>query len=118
MSKNSSLKEFISFANTLADKSEEVIMNYFRQHLNIETKMSRNNIAITIQSSTLPTKESKNKNDINAAETSILSAKGSKYIPNFVITLYLRAIYPSNQSVIEAKIKINKAYNSYPVNKE
>ena len=58
------------------------------------------------------------KKDINAAETSILSAKGSKYIPNFVITLYLRAIYPSNQSVIEAKIKINKAYNSYPVNKE
>ena len=46
MSKNSSLKEFISFANTLADKSEEIIMNYFRQHLNIETK--KDNSPVTI----------------------------------------------------------------------
>tara|TARA_B100001123_G_C15253737_1_gene1003803 strand:- start:876 stop:1661 length:786 start_codon:yes stop_codon:yes gene_type:complete len=46
VSNNSSLKEFISFANTLADKSEEIIMNYFRQHLSIETK--KDNSPVTI----------------------------------------------------------------------
>ena len=38
MSDNSYLKEFISFANTLADKSSEIIMQYFRRQFSIETK--------------------------------------------------------------------------------
>ena len=46
MSDNSFLKEFISFANFLADKSAEVIMQYFRHQLNIETK--EDNTPVTI----------------------------------------------------------------------
>ena len=38
MSDDSYLKEFISFANILADKSSEIIMQFFRHQLNIETK--------------------------------------------------------------------------------
>ena len=46
MSDNSYLKEFISFANTLADKSSEIIMQYFRHRFNIETK--EDNTPVTI----------------------------------------------------------------------
>ena len=46
MSDNSYLKEFISFANTLADKSSEIIMRYFRHRFNIETK--EDNTPVTI----------------------------------------------------------------------
>ena len=38
MSDNSYLNDFISFANTLADKSSEVIMQYFRRRFSIDTK--------------------------------------------------------------------------------
>ena len=46
MSDNSYLKEFISFANSLADKSAEIIMQYFRRQFNIETK--EDNTPVTI----------------------------------------------------------------------
>ena len=46
MSDNSYLKEFISFANILADKSSEIIMQFFRHQLNIETK--NDNTPVTI----------------------------------------------------------------------
>ena len=46
MLNNSYLKEFISFANTLADKSAEIIMQYFRRQFNIETK--EDNTPVTI----------------------------------------------------------------------
>ncbi len=38
MNDNSKIIELKSFANTLADKSETIIMEYFRQELTIETK--------------------------------------------------------------------------------
>ena len=38
MSDNSYLNDFISFAKTLADKSSEVIMQYFRRRFSIDTK--------------------------------------------------------------------------------
>ena len=38
MSDYSNLNDFISFANTLADKSSEIIMQYFRRRFSIETK--------------------------------------------------------------------------------
>ena len=38
MNDNSNIVELKSFANTLADKSEIIIMEYFRQKLNIERK--------------------------------------------------------------------------------
>ena len=38
MPDNSYIREFVSFANTLADKSAEIIMQYFRHRFNIETK--------------------------------------------------------------------------------
>ena len=38
MNNNSNIVELKSFANTLADKSEIIIMEYFRQKLNIERK--------------------------------------------------------------------------------
>ena len=43
---NSYLKEFVSFANTLADKSAEIIMQYFRSRFNIEIK--EDNTPVTI----------------------------------------------------------------------
>ena len=46
MSDDSYLKEFISFANILADKSSEIIMQFFRHQLNIETK--KDNTPVTI----------------------------------------------------------------------
>lgn len=46
MSDNAYLKEFISFANTLADKSSEIIMQYFRRRFNIDTK--EDNTPVTI----------------------------------------------------------------------
>ena len=46
MSDNAYLKEFISFANTLADKSAEIIMQYFRRRFNIDTK--EDNTPVTI----------------------------------------------------------------------
>ncbi len=46
MLNNSYLNEFVSFANTLADKSAEVIMHYFRRQFNIETK--EDNTPVTI----------------------------------------------------------------------
>ena len=46
MLNNSYLKEFVSFANTLADNSAEVIMQYFRRQFNIETK--EDNTPVTI----------------------------------------------------------------------
>ena len=46
MSDNSYLKEFISFANILADKSSEIIMQYFRRQFNTETK--EDNTPVTI----------------------------------------------------------------------
>src|SRR5699024_7703383 len=45
-------------------------------------------------------------NTIRAAETNNLSANGSANFPKFVTKLSRRAIYPSNQSVQLAKIKI------------
>ena len=46
MLNNPYLKEFVSFANTLADKSAKIIMQYFRRQLNIETK--EDNTPVTI----------------------------------------------------------------------
>ena len=46
MSDDSYLKEFISFANILADKSSEIIMQFFRHQLNIEIK--KDNTPVTI----------------------------------------------------------------------
>ena len=46
MLNNPYLKEFVSFANTLADNSAEVIMQYFRRQFNIETK--EDNTPVTI----------------------------------------------------------------------
>ncbi len=46
MLNNSYLKEFVSLANILADKSAEVIMQYFRCQFNIETK--EDNTPVTI----------------------------------------------------------------------
>jgi len=43
---NSYLKEFVPFANFLADTSAEVIMQYFRRRFNIETK--EDNTPVTI----------------------------------------------------------------------
>jgi len=46
VSDDSYLKEFISFANILADKSSEIIMQFFRHQLNIEIK--KDNTPVTI----------------------------------------------------------------------
>lgn len=46
MSTNSSLNEFISFANTIADKSAEIIMQYFRSRFTIETKKDSTPVTI------------------------------------------------------------------------
>ena len=46
MSEDSYLNEFISFADKLADKSAEIIMQYFRHRFNIETK--EDNTPVTI----------------------------------------------------------------------
>ena len=46
MSTNSSLNEFISFANTIADQSAEIIMQYFRSRFTIETKKDSTPVTI------------------------------------------------------------------------
>ena len=51
MSDDSYLKEFISFANILADKSSEIIMQFFRHQLNIETKMDNTPVTIADKNS-------------------------------------------------------------------
>src|SRR5699024_5590167 len=48
---------------------------------------------------------------IKAADTSNLSANGSKNFPIFVIRLYFLAMYPSNQYVNDEKINIITAPN-------
>jgi hypothetical protein len=56
-------------------------------------------------------------NNIIAASTNILSAIGSKNLPNVVIWFLARAIVPSNLSVIDAIIKmklINHIYIGIP----
>ena len=51
MSDNSNLNDFISFANTLADKSSEIIMQYFRRRFSIETKEDSTPVTIADKNS-------------------------------------------------------------------
>ena len=46
MNLQSSLEEFKTFANFLADETAKITMNYFRQKLDIETKKDENQIVI------------------------------------------------------------------------
>ena len=48
---NFNLKEFISFANILADKSADIIMKYFRYQFTIETKKDNSPVTIADKNS-------------------------------------------------------------------
>jgi len=48
---NFNLKEFISFANILADKSADIIMKYFRHRFTIETKKDNSPVTIADKNS-------------------------------------------------------------------
>ena len=51
MPDNLYLQDLISFANTLADKSAEIIMQYFRRKISIETKEDKTPVTIADKSS-------------------------------------------------------------------
>ena len=68
-----------------------------------ETKNSLARTIIGIQASIL----SSSTNNTNADNTNILSANGSKNLPNVVTWFLERAIYPSSLSVIDATINIS-----------
>ena len=70
--------------------------------LSIVTKISLNEIKITIHKWTSP----KNTNEKNADNTKNLSANGSRKTPNCVSYPYFLAIFPSKASVIDANVNI------------
>ena len=65
MIKSSYLKEFVSFANILADESEKVIMQYFRQSFTTEIKEDHSPVTIADKAT-----EQKIRNIINEKYTS------------------------------------------------
>ena len=103
------------------DKSWKMVFNFaifdvitempisFKNNLNRVTKISLKNISKTIQGSTIPARLSIYKKIVNADKVNILSASGSKNVPNLETTLNFLASFPSRASVMEATIKINKA---------
>ena len=71
---------------------------------NRRTKTTKNSL-VKIMKTTQTSINFKFKKHKRAATIKILSAKGSRNFPRFVIKFFFRAIYPSKKSVIEAIMK-------------